>query len=653
MIIYILTWYLALFVLGIFGFALTSKIFPKFHDKGYGVAKIVSLLLITYIFWILNISPSSLVLWLVIGGFIIYSFYSGILKLSDFKFNLRIIVIEELLFIILFGALLWFRTAVPRIEGIEKFMDFAIINGLLRSGTRPPEDVWYSGNSINYYYFGHLVCANLVRLTQIPSSIAYNLLVATIFSLSGLASFSIIQQLSKKYLFSIFGMLLLLVAGNLDLYYQEVYLKNTNYFYAEARSIIEFTINEFPAYSFLISDLHAHILSIPFTLLIIAFILNKFFYYDQYSKKYFYLIFIVSLGALFAINSWDFLMYAPLFILFSLVHIYLKYGLNWRLLINKFIDAVVVVAASVLIYLPYYLHFKPATYGVSYIFDAFTLLQNLRMFGYFFLCTFPLLIWIVVSKKNLKKLFNPKFTFTVIMTLYALFLVIVPQMISLNDIYFKLNPPYARANTVFKIWYQSWIIYSLITPICLILFYENFKNKIFKWLFGSVLLFFTFYVFKYPVISVKYIVGPDYQNNGLDGASYLYPEYMDEWKMIAWINNNIKGQPVVLEAHGDSYTMNSLISSYTGLPTLVGWASHELGWRGDWDPIANRMGDVEKMYKSESAEEVYTLYKKYKVKYVAITYRELEQYGPFQNKGFLRLTKPIYQSGDAVLLEVL
>jgi len=641
-------WYLTIFFIGLGTFNLTSKIFSNFPDKGYSFSKIFGLLILSYISWVsifLFKGPISIpFLWTAI---IILSFLSllglGSLKSIE-KTTLKLIVVEEILFILLFSAMLWFRSSNPVIEGIEKFMDYAILNGIHRSTVVPPQDVWYSGNSINYYYFGHFSVNTIIDLSGVSPAVAFNLAVATIFSLAGCLAFSIGYALTKKLFFSFFGSFLLIAAGNLNYFYEHVFLHNSNYFYADARSLIPFTINEFPTYSFLISDLHAHILNIPYVLLFIGFMLVVYFDNKVLKSKMFLAFLMLSLGALGVTNSWDLFIYIPLLGL-------IIWASTRKFFYSFFVTAVTLVGATVL-YMPFYLNFKPPIGGIGFF------VPNLRadigpimqMFGFFLLLVMP--FYLTLSRKK------PLATFerlVLILSVYGLFLICVPEFVFVKDIYYKLNPPYFRANSIFKIWYQAWIILSLCSGFCLYKVLTDFKLfnlKVLKFLVLFIIIFFSFYVFKYTVVGTKYIVGPVYISKGLDGAAYLKNSVPGDLALIDWINENIKGQPVLLEAVGDSYTTGSLISSYTGLPTIVGWSSHELGWRGFWDPIAFRMGDVEKMYKSLSVEEVKSLISKYDVKYAVITDKETQQYGENAGQILKSISSTVAKSDNSELLKI-
>jgi len=75
-------------------------------------------------------------------------------------------------------------------------MDYGFINSILRSPTMPPKDMWFAGQSINYYYFGHFITALLTKLSGINSTITYNLMVSSIFAFSFLGTFSLGANIS-------------------------------------------------------------------------------------------------------------------------------------------------------------------------------------------------------------------------------------------------------------------------------------------------------------------------------------------------------------------------------------------------------------------------------------------------------------------------
>jgi uncharacterized membrane protein len=112
----------------------------------------------------------------------------------------------------------------------------------------------------------------------------------------------------------------------------------------------------------------------------------------------------------------------------------------------------------------------------------------------------------------------------------------------------------------------------------------------------------------------------------------------------------------LLEAAGESYTQRSRVTSYTGLITPIGWASHEWGWRysqDEWPIIADRMGQVQTMYTTTNPDELKQLIKTWDISYIVASPVEQEQYG-LTSFDTIQATygQPVFQSGEYKLYKV-
>jgi hypothetical protein len=112
---------------------------------------------------------------------------------------------------------------------------------------------------------------------------------------------------------------------------------------------------------------------------------------------------------------------------------------------------------------------------------------------------------------------------------------------------------------------------------------------------------------------------------GLDVSAFLETKMSDDKLAIDWMNENIKGIPVILEANGDSYTDYNRISVFTGLPTVLGWRTHEWLWKSDTTLLDARAADIEKIYTSPDKAEILELLKNYKVSYLYVGKLEQEE----------------------------
>ncbi len=165
-------------------------------------------------------------------------------------------------------------------------------------------------------------------------------------------------------------------------------------------------------------------------------------------------------------------------------------------------------------------------------------------------------------------------------------------------------------------------------------------------------LILLYLVFSYPVFAINSYYDNLKSYKGLDGTKYLSLTHPEDFDLISWFNINIKGQPVVIEAVGDSYTDYSRISANTGLPTVVGWPVHEWLWRGTYDVVGPRVDDVKTFYTTTDIEKAKEIIKKYNVSYVVVSLLEKEKYPDLNEDNIKTLGEIIYQKGNAKLYKV-
>jgi len=127
----------------------------------------------------------------------------------------------------------------------------------------------------------------------------------------------------------------------------------------------------------------------------------------------------------------------------------------------------------------------------------------------------------------------------------------------------------------------------------------------------------------------------------LNSGLYLMDENFEDYEATCWINDNIEGRPVMLEANGNSYTYYERVSTITGLPTILGWRTHEWLWQstsaegGLPKIVGEREVDIETIFTSNDIDEVKRLIDKYKVEYIYIGKCEREKFS--ENLNYLGL----------------
>ncbi|MFO7919121.1 MAG: DUF2298 domain-containing protein [Anaerolineae bacterium] len=325
-------WLLALFYMGFAAFPLAFVALGRLRDRGYMLSKAVGLLVVSYLAWLL---PSLKVFpyrrGLIVGVLLGVSALGAVVgwmqrrELLEFlRARWRLLVVSELLFLGFFFLFWLIRYLNPDlwhpVAGGEKPMDMAYLNAIIKSTHFPPYDPWFAGGYINYYYFGWVTVATLIKLTAIVPSVAYNLAIPTFFALLAMGSTSVVFNLipagededgwfPRALGYGLVGALLVAVVGNLGELqllwngFRElgsgVSFESTlpglvplvqgirgfwawvgegkrlpfrpEWWYWNASRIMKHgEINEFPVFSFLYADLHAHLTAMPFAVCALA-----------------------------------------------------------------------------------------------------------------------------------------------------------------------------------------------------------------------------------------------------------------------------------------------------------------------------------------------------------------------------------------------
>jgi uncharacterized membrane protein len=114
----------------------------------------------------------------------------------------------------------------------------------------------------------------------------------------------------------------------------------------------------------------------------------------------------------------------------------------------------------------------------------------------------------------------------------------------------------------------------------------------------------------------------------LDASAWIASSNPGDARAIAWLDRHARPQRVILEAVGDDYQTNgTLISTFTGLPTVMGWGGHESQWRpGDAD-VTQRVNDVKTLYTTHNIGLARQLLRKYDIRYVLVGEAETAKYG--------------------------
>jgi len=407
-----LIWLFAVQIIGFLALPLSLFLFKPLASRGYLLSKILGLLIVSFLTWfmasveILTFSRGSvLVSMMILAAISAVVAWRNIDELIGWwRENRRLILIMEALFLISFLVFLIIRAANPDLwhpyRGGEKPMDFAYLNAVTRSTVMPPFDPWFSGGYLNYYYFGQFVVASMIRLTGIAPSIAYNLAIPMLFALTAGAVFTLVYALaegSRKAMYGaatlargpliagVVGVLLVLVAGNLDGLVQVLEGANRALFNDQPFGSFDYwrssrmfaagspgnEITEFPFFTFLFADLHAHLIAIPFTLLALALAVSLFLRTQASNTSWLEhwggaVVLGLAVGALRIMNAWDWPVYMALTGGAIVMGHFLTthQPLRWRITHGAAIG-ILMLAVSHLAYLPFHANFELFNDGIE------------------------------------------------------------------------------------------------------------------------------------------------------------------------------------------------------------------------------------------------------------------------------------------------
>jgi YYY domain-containing protein len=677
-IAYLVVWYLMVVFIGVISLPITVSVCRSLPDTGHSVSKILGILFLAYISWILSYvigyNRKEIIL-----SLLIICLFSGYIYIKYRPcIDRQLLLRNELVFCSIFLFFLLIRSFNPQIHNGEKVNDFQLLNSILRSSSLPPNDAWLSGFKVNmYYYFGTFTVATLTKLTGIPGNIAFNLAMSLIPALAANAAYGIGYNLTRSIKGGAIAMFLLGFTGNLlpagVVLAHILGITRSPWgnvpeiidFWSASR-IIQYTINEFPYFSFIFGDLHAHVIAMPFTLLAIMLILDI-----HYAKNIPWITFMflgLSIGSLFVFNAWDYPTYAAFLILVLVIRSIIKSGsVSGR--INKLIcilrgqgTGFLILLFGFIVFFMFFIDFRSSSVqGIKPVVERTPLINFLVIYDLFL---FLIISFMLINLPELKYKNNlllillmssillyhvPNFQtlsvfvplaflslmniysfyrnndsermFVSIMIIFGLILLVFCELFFFDD---PLSGSWERMNSVFKYYIQVWILWSIASAYA---FIDICKKK--YRLRSAVLVTLSILC----VLNSIYLVTGTYArtdrfNNSpdLDGIEFMKKTNFGYYDAIIWINNNITGTPVILEAPGSGYENTSYLSAYTGLPTIIGWVSHEHLWRGNWKELSERINDVDEIYNTGNYTQADVLLKKYNVSYVAVGDIELRKY---------------------------
>ena len=511
----------------------------------------------------------------------------------------------------------------------------------------------------------------------------------------------------------------------------------------QAGQSLDYTITEFPFFSFLLGDLHPHVMSLPFVMLALGFTANVFwgpapsFWLWLNNLRGMLLPGALILGSLGFINGWDLGPFMLLFLGTGALRILLGWTKATReTWLDFFLWAALVSLAAFLLYAPFYastgfgvlgalttapqdaavkgfpvawwngpgtrpLHFLLIWLPFMTLSDAYLIaLVRARMperspillgvvvgaVGAWLLIELGMLIlperiveahpFILLLQRTwllgplavallVLKSFVPSWdqevnersrdaalVFALALLIGGLALLTLSESFRIKDVFGN------RMNTVFKLYYQTWLFLSCLGGFAV--YYVNqrlWRGKVMtsKGLLiwnGTVALI----IGAGSVYSMAALLSKTDAFNGpanLDGLAYVEAMAPGELEALQWLRDQPRDpQAVVLEATGLQYTRYGRVSSATGMPTVLGWAGHEVQWRGSDALFRGRTEDIARMYSEPDKTQVLPLLQKYNVRYVYIGALERTDFPAASLAGFEQVMDTAFRNQGATIFRV-
>ena len=754
-------------LIGLAAFPLVARAFPVLADRGWAISKPIGILLVATAVWLISYTrliPNSPLTWWVMLGLL--SLVSIWLLRSDWPQlrkslarRWRIIVTIEVIFLVFFLMFLSMRAFDPAASGTEKPMDLMMLTGVTSAEYAPPEDPWLAGEPIAYYYFGYWMYGGVNAMAGTVPSVAFNVGIALVAGLAASVAASFVVFLVRRdgarekasLIAGGVSAILLLLMSNLsglwtllditkiapvsllNWYHGKEYdridnivtwrpddfwwwwksSRITNSFNAEGGDL-DFTIQEFPFFSFLLGDFHPHLMSIPFvltgiTVLTALFIANRSISFSTLRRNIpATVIAALAIGSSGFINFWD----VGLLLLLSTGLVIASWIARGKFGVRRLIVAAAPITAlwaiGVLIYSPFYFGtaesqvqwppLAPVKYGSRpiHFISIWLLLLTLAAPVAMLLASkytsriaalvrrkavspqsernliwrpawitgaalvvIPWLIWVVTHTVFNEKAFitdvitrlpvtgvlgaisatmiavvltrarrgaDDGAHYVLILGAIAVYLLFAAELFFVHDLFSN------RMNTVFKFYYQAWIVLSVVGGYGSYVWWKHHPKLVGVTRVGSrtaigVLIVVIISSLYFPVAAavsktVASGLGPD-----LDGLSFMKARDEDELNVIRDISKISGHDDVLVEAVGGSYSEYSRISGSTGVPTPLGWEFHEKQWHGSTDLFSDRKSDLETLYTTNDRSEIDEIIAKYSLTMVVVGPRERSTYG--------------------------
>ena len=607
-----------------------------------------------------------------------------------------------LVFSLLFIIAVWVKGFKPIIDfQTEQYMDYGFMNAMFRQRRVPFEDIWFAGSKVNYYYLGQAVAVFLCRLSFVTPEYGYNLMLCMLFAYLFVSVFALTQAfLARIPLMSrscsaiggVMASLLCTCGGNGHWIIYGIIgqirdkingtVPDKRYWFPDSTLFIGYdpdtldkAKHEFPSYTLILGDLHAHVCNMLFTIPLIVLLID--YALDvpgtggdkggaegtgsdagvirKLCDRRLLIIGMI-LGLFKGVNYWDFPIY---FIVAGAVILFCdlkKYGCSTGTVATVLFKGLFIYLSGAVLMLPFTMNYDKPYSGI-HLCDRHSPIIKLVIIWFVHIITVISLLLFVFMKKHAEKRregrrgFEPYELIIIAVSLCGLGLILVPELIYVKDIY---GDEFQRYNTMFKLTFQGFILLSISSGMCIGIFLNAaIKNRVYRIVlrcFGTVYCVAALALGAYMGWSVKAWFGnvsDPALRKGISAMEFIEedPLYDNVREAIGILNDDPDRRLHIIEEAGNSYRPQNRLSVFTGAVTPAGWYVHEWVWRNDPDAIKERHGEVKAFYTMGDEDYCRKIIDRYGIDYIYVGPETAEKY-EVNTEGFKRLGEHVWESDD-------
>jgi YYY domain-containing protein len=597
-----LLWYLVIAGGGIAGYPLARRLFSQ-PTVAWAVARLLGFALPAFLAWYAALAGLSRWAWVALP-LVLLGFFVGV---GSVKQASKAILPVELVGLGTFWLLACLRSPNFAVTGTEKPMDLAILASLMRPQALPPEDPWFAGYPLPYYYWGFVPWVLPAKIAGFFPDEVFNLLVPTLAACVAQLAYAWGRGAGLGPAPSAAAAAATVFAGTAQ-GWAEVLSASASFFHTnlwEASRGIAHTITEFPLFTFHLGDLHPHLLCQPWVLAALV----AWEFASPASRLVRTLLRAFFFGIATASNPWA----GPLLGLALFCFSFREKASPLPQLAQTVLAAIVAFFA----FFPAWAHLPAAASGLGWVSTPTTLgeigrvlspaLLPLAGVALFYCRSKHKLLWpaawvfafALLSVVSGRPLLALAVTTALPLALWAreesslrpaatLVAAAAVALTTMELVYVKdpYGPEWYRMNTVFKT--LSFVFLLLPVPTWRLLAALPRLGFRRVWLLGAVP-----WLLAAPhlatVVAAAWPLPKDFA-----GLGWMAPGEA----AAAHLLHQQEGSEVLIEAVGDAYSDAARMSACSGVPTLLGWENHEGLWRpAEFGPaIRERRQLVEAMY---------------------------------------------------------